>query len=128
MGGGGPEPMPRTILPEKPWVRVKPRPAERRFAFLMHPLNHASAVELDRSLNYLDDASLETVVRNLSGLVEPFVVNQGRIVSATGETIYGEFITLPRTAEALSQMRRKEAAEYVRCALHLARDRGAMMV
>ena len=59
-------------------------------------------------------------MQNVSGLVEPFVVNHGRVVSATGETIYGEFITLPRTAEVLSQMRRKEAAAYVRapCTSH----------
>src|SRR5208337_3696200 len=64
----------------------------------------------------------------VAGLVEPFVVSHGRVVSTTGETIYGEFITLPRTAEELAGMRRKEAADYVRGALHLARDRGAQLV
>src|SRR5581483_97032 len=68
------------------------------------------------------------VVRNVSTLVEPFVVSHGRVQSATGETVFGEFITLPRTAEELSNMRRKEAADYVRHAVRLARDRGAQMV
>jgi acetylornithine/succinyldiaminopimelate/putrescine aminotransferase/predicted amino acid dehydrogenase len=118
----------RTIEPEKPWVRVQPQSSERRFAFLMHPITHASAVDLDPSLAYLDDGSLKSVVRNVSGLVEPFAVSHGRVKSATGETVYGEFIALPRTAEEFSQMRRKEASDYVRAAVHLARDRGAQMV
>ncbi len=121
---GRAEALPATVSVPKPWVRVRPQPAERRFAFLMHPLEYANAVDLDPSLAYLDEASLETVVRNVAALVEPFVVSQGRIVSTTGETIYGEFITLPRTAEELAGMHRKEASEYVRRALHLARDRG----
>ncbi|HWG45990.1 MAG TPA: aminotransferase class III-fold pyridoxal phosphate-dependent enzyme [Gemmataceae bacterium] len=118
----------RSMPLPKPWLEVKPRPAERRFAFLMHPLDYANAVDFDPSLAYLDAKSLETVVRKVAPFVEPFVVSHGRVVSATGETIYGEFITLPRTAEELARMRRKEAIEYVRKALHLARDRGAQLV
>ncbi len=125
---GRPEPLPRKAPAEKPWVQVKRQPDERRFAFLMHPLDYANAVDLDPTLGYLDGQSLERVVQRVSALVEPFVVSHGRIVSRTGETIYGEFITLPRTAEELAHMRKKEATEYVRRALHLARDRGAQMV
>ncbi len=47
-------------------------------------------------------SSLEQVFRKVSGLVDPFVVSHGRVVAKTGETIYGEFITLPRTAEQLA--------------------------
>ena len=125
---GQPQPLVWATPPEKPWVQVKPRPAERRFAFLMHPLDYGNAVDFDSSLAYLDDHSLEEVVRNVSGLVDPFVVSHGRVVAKTGETIYGEFITLPRTAEQLAGMRKEDAAAYVRGALHLARDRGAEMV
>jgi acetylornithine/succinyldiaminopimelate/putrescine aminotransferase/predicted amino acid dehydrogenase len=125
---GHAEPLPRTAAPEKRWVKVHHQAGERRFAFLMHPLDYANAVDLDPSLGYLDRASLEEVFRNVSGLVEPFVVSHGRVVSATGETIYGEFITLPRTAEELATLPKKEAIEYVRRALHLARDRGAQLV
>jgi len=125
---GRPCPPARSMPLPKPWLEVKPRPAERRFAFLMHPLDYANAVDFDPSLAYLDAQSLETVVRKVAPFLEPFVVSHGRVVSATGETIYGEFITLPRTAEELARMRRKEAIEYVRGALHLARDRGAQLV
>ncbi len=114
--------------PARPWVQIKPRPAERRFAFLMHPLDYTNAVDFDPSLTYLDDRSLEQFVENASWLVDPFVASHGRVVANTGETIYGEFITLPKTAEQLAAMRKKEAAAYVRGALHLARDRGAEMV
>jgi predicted amino acid dehydrogenase len=114
--------------PEKPWVQIRPRQGERRFGFLMHPLDYANAIDFDPSLKYLDGESLDTVVKKVSGLVQPFVVSHGRIVSATGETIYGEFITLPRTAAELAQMRRREAIEYVRGAVQLARERGAQMV
>jgi acetylornithine/succinyldiaminopimelate/putrescine aminotransferase/predicted amino acid dehydrogenase len=125
---GWPCPPARSTPLSRSWLEVKPRPAERRFAFLMHPLDYANAVDFDPSLAYLDKRSLETVVRKVAPFVEPFVVSHGRVVSATGETIYGEFITLPRTAEELARMRRKEAIEYVRGALHLARDRGAQLV
>ena len=94
----------------------------------MHPLDYGNAVDFDSSFAYLDDHSLEEVVRRISGLVEPFVVSHGRVVAKTGETIYGEFITLPRTAEQFVEMRKEDAADYVRAALHLARDRGAEMV
>ncbi len=125
---GQSQPLVWATPPEKPWVQVKPRPAERRFAFLMHPLDYGNAVDLDSSLAYLDDRSLEQVVRKVSRLVDPFVVSHGRVVAKTGETIYGEFITLPRTADQLAGMRKEDAAAYVRSALHLARDRGAEMV
>jgi predicted amino acid dehydrogenase len=125
---GQAQPLPRVTRPKKPWVQVKPRPAERRFAFLMHPLDYSNAVDFDSSLAYLDDRSLEEVVGKVSGLVDPFVVSHGRVVAKTGETIYGEFITLPRTADQLAGMRREDASAYVRGALHLARDRGAEMV
>jgi len=125
---GEPQPLVWATPPEKPWVTVKPQPAERRFAFLMHPLDYGNAVDFDSSLAYLDDQSLEEVVRNVSGLAEPFVVSHGRVVAKTGETVYGEFITLPRTADELAAMPKEEAAACVRSALHLARDRGAEMV
>ena len=82
----------------------------------------------DSSLAYLDDRSLKDVVRRIAGLVDPFVVSHGRVVAKTGETIYGEFIALPQTAEQLAAMPKEDAAVYVRRALHLARDRGAEMV
>ena len=125
---GEPQPLVWATPPKMPWVAVKPRPAERRFAFLMHPLDYGNAVDFDSSLAYLDDQSLEEVVRNVSGFADPFLVSHGRVVAKTGETIYGEFITLPKTADELAGMRKEDAAACVRGALHLARDRGAQMV
>jgi acetylornithine/succinyldiaminopimelate/putrescine aminotransferase/predicted amino acid dehydrogenase len=125
---GRPRPLPTAPAPEKPWFRIKPRPEERRFAFLMHPLEHANAVDFDPSLACLEDAVLEGAWEQISGFLEPFVVSQGRIVSKSGETIYGEFITIPRTAKELAGMDRKQSTEHVRTALHLAKKRGAQMV
>ena len=122
------QPLVWATSPAKSWVQVKPRPAERRFAFLMHPMEYGNAVDFDLSLAYLDDHSLEDVVRKVSGLVEPFVASHGRVVAKTGETIYGEFIILPKTAEQLAGMRKEDAAAYVRGAVRLGRDRGAEMV
>ena len=125
---GKPQPLAWAPPSSKRWVDVTPRPAERRFAFLMHPLDYGNAVDFDSSLAYLDDRALEEVFRKVSGLVDPFVSSHGRVVAKTGESIYGEFITLPRTAEQLARMPKEEAVAYVRRALHLARDRGAEMV
>jgi predicted amino acid dehydrogenase len=91
-------------------------------------LDYGNAVDFDSSLAYLDDHSLEDVVLKVSGIADPFVMSHGRVVAKTGETIYGEFITLPKTAEQLAAMRKEDAAAYVRGALHLARDRGAEIV
>jgi acetylornithine/succinyldiaminopimelate/putrescine aminotransferase/predicted amino acid dehydrogenase len=110
------------------WVRVEPQPTERRFGFLMHPLDFASFAEFDPSLEQLSPSLLENTVRDMSDMMESFVHSRGRVVSKTGATAYGEFVTLPWTAEQLAQMRRKQAIGQVRKALHLARDRGAQLV
>src|SRR5207248_916956 len=111
-----------------PWVHVKPCPAERRFAFLLHPLDYTGAIDFDRSLAHLFSESLEDVVHNVTSAMEPFVMSHGRVVSKTGDTVYGEFITLPRTTQQLVDMPRREAIAYVRKAVHMARERGAQMV
>jgi acetylornithine/succinyldiaminopimelate/putrescine aminotransferase/predicted amino acid dehydrogenase len=123
-----PRPAGSPVGPRPAWVDVRPRPDERRFAFLLHPLDLKSLVDFDPSLAALSGESLDEVSRNLSGLLEPFVLSHGRVVSRTGTTAYGEFITLPWTAKQLAAMRRKEAIEHVRGALRLAKDRGAQMV
>ncbi len=64
----------------------------------------------------------------MSEMLVPFVHSRGRVVSKTGATAYGEFVTLPWTAEQLAKMRKKQAIAHVRSALHLARDRGAELV
>jgi acetylornithine/succinyldiaminopimelate/putrescine aminotransferase/predicted amino acid dehydrogenase len=114
--------------PQKPWVAVRPREDERRFAFLLHPLDLKSMADFDPSLSVLPDEALEQVSQNFSGILEPFVLSRGRVRSAMGATAYGEFITLPWTAAQLAAMRRKDAMEHVRGAVRLAKRRGAQLV
>ncbi len=128
ISAGRPLPAMRPARADRSWVQAIPRPAERRFAFLMHPLDHSGIVDLDPTLARLEDHTLERVFDTASSMLDPFVMSHGRVVAKTGETIYGEFITLPRTAQQLVQMSQAEAAAYVRAALHLARDRGAQLV
>ncbi len=110
------------------WAGVEPQPTERRFAFLMHPLDFSSFADFDPSLDQLSQSTLANTARDMSELMEPFVLSRGRVVSKTGATAYGEFVTLPWTAEQLAKMRKKQAIAHVRSALHLARDRGAELV
>jgi len=110
------------------WTRVRALPSEPRFGFLLHPLDTKSFVDFEPSLARLSQENLKTVAGNLSGLVEPFVLNRGRVVSQAGDAAYGEFVTLPWTAEQMSKMRRKEAIERVRGAVQLAKSRGAQMI
>jgi acetylornithine/succinyldiaminopimelate/putrescine aminotransferase/predicted amino acid dehydrogenase len=110
------------------WASVEPQPGERRFAFLMHPLDFSSFADFDPSLDQLSPSTLANTARDMSDLMEPFVLSRGRVVSKTGATAYGEFVTLPWTADQLAKMRKKQAIAHVRKALHLARERGAELV
>jgi predicted amino acid dehydrogenase len=71
---------------------------------------------------------LEDLAQRLTGLVDPFVHSQTRIVSATGESIYGEFIVIPWTAKQMMELPREKVMKEVRSALELAKSRGAQMV
>jgi acetylornithine/succinyldiaminopimelate/putrescine aminotransferase/predicted amino acid dehydrogenase len=118
-------PPPRMVEQER---LVEPRVGERRFAFLLHPLDAGSFVDYDPSLGILSRTNLEDLQKRLSGLVEPFVLNGARVVSTTGESIFGEFIVVPRTAREMVDLPRAQVAAEVRAALDLARSRGAQMV
>ncbi|HEX4149074.1 MAG TPA: aminotransferase class III-fold pyridoxal phosphate-dependent enzyme, partial [Pirellulales bacterium] len=117
---------PPAVIEKEPVV--EPRANEKRFAFLMHPLNAESLADFDPSLAQLSLGDLENLQKRLSGLVEPFVLNETRIVSATGESIYGEFIIVPRTAREMVELPRAQVAAEVQAAMELARSRGAQMV
>lgn len=106
----------------------EPKDGERRFAFLLHPLDAGSFVDYDPSLGILSRPNLEDLQKRLSGLVDPFVLNGARVVSKTGESIFGEFIVVPRTAREMVDLPRAQVASEVRAALDLARSRGAQMV
>ena len=53
---------------------------------------------------------------DVSTLIDPFVLSRARVTSKSGQTIYGEFITLPWTAAQMAAMPRQEAAAGVRAA------------
>src|SRR5262249_30287110 len=52
----------------RPWLGVTPKPGQRRFAFLMHPLEDRSALDFDPSLGHLFSESLAEVMRSFSSL------------------------------------------------------------
>ena len=109
-------------------MNIEPLPGERRFAFLMHPLDADSMVDFDPNLSGLSPQTLANLTERLSGLVEPFVLSQARIVSTTGESIRGEFVIVPRTAQQLLDLPREQASAEVQAAMELAQSRGAQMI
>ena len=47
----------------------------------------------------MTDEQLEDISSRWNDMVEPFVVSSTTIVSKTGQSAYGEFIVVPRTAD-----------------------------
>jgi acetylornithine/succinyldiaminopimelate/putrescine aminotransferase/predicted amino acid dehydrogenase len=103
-------------------------PAEGRFAFLVHPLDLENYSDFDASLSAFSHDELKSLTSKWNTLVEPFVIAQTRIVSTAGASAYGEFVVVPRTAEELMELPRKEAFELVKAAVDLAAQRGARIV
>lgn len=103
-------------------------PDEGRFAFLIHPVNVRNYAEFDTSLAVFSDDDLLRLAQRWNDLVEPFLVAQTRITSATGATAYGEFIGVARTADELLNMPQEQALAEVKAAIDLARSRGARVV
>jgi len=110
--------------------RVSPTgdPAEGRFAFLVHPIDLHNYHEFDKSLRAFSDESLRELASRWNNLVEPFVLSETRVVSATGATAFGEFIAVPRTSEDLLEGAREDVMATLRDAVGLARERGARIV
>jgi acetylornithine/succinyldiaminopimelate/putrescine aminotransferase/predicted amino acid dehydrogenase len=108
--------------------RIEPVEGEGRFAFLLHPLEYHNYADFDLSLAPLSPDELAGATRDLSVLIDPFVISRARVVSSAGRTSYGEFISLLSTAADLAAMPRREASGLVRQAVHLAKSRGAQLV
>ena len=113
----------------------QPKPApdpadagEGRFAFLVHPLDLRNYTEFDRSLEPYTEEELQRLSDQFNSLMEPFVIGTTRVVSATGQRAYGEFVVVPRTTRQLIDGPRKENLAVVADAVALARDRGARIV
>ncbi len=109
-------------------LACEPQIGERRFAFLVHPLELMSAGDFDPTLAWLPKPELEDIAQRLTDLVDPFILSHARIHSETGESIYGEFIVIPRTAEQLAEMPRDDAMAIVREGVEIAHNRGAQIV
>src|SRR5690606_33910451 len=84
--------------------------------------------EFDPSFQPYTEEELERLSSRFNGLMEPFVIGTTRIVSATGQRAYGEFVVVPRTTRQLVEGPRRENLAVVAAAVELARDRGAGIV
>jgi acetylornithine/succinyldiaminopimelate/putrescine aminotransferase/predicted amino acid dehydrogenase len=99
-----------------------------RFAFLIHPLTARDYANIDPSLGMLSDSQISRLAACIAENFEPFVVGDAHIVSNTGETAYGEFIIVLRTAEELTRMSYHEAMSEIRTAARIAKERGAKII
>jgi acetylornithine/succinyldiaminopimelate/putrescine aminotransferase/predicted amino acid dehydrogenase len=106
---------------------VNPQPNDGRFAFLVHPVDINNYSEFDSSLASLSPAQLEDLSSRWNDLVEPFVVSSSRITDHTGQSAYGDFICVPKTADQLLADPER-AREEISAAVQLAVDRGAKIV
>ena len=88
----------------------------------------ANYSDFDASLAVFSEEQLADLSSRWNDLVEPFVVGTTRIESNTGETAYGDFICLPRTADEFLAMDRDQAIAEIRQAIELAKERGARLV
>jgi acetylornithine/succinyldiaminopimelate/putrescine aminotransferase/predicted amino acid dehydrogenase len=126
----GAESRPSSLPAPQPRVQPTPSgdPAEGRWAFLIHPLTLQDYVDWDQSLGVLQPDELATLVDRFGDLVEPFVAGRTRIVTENGKVAYGEFITVPKTADQLMAMPHAEAIALVQKAVDVARANGAKVV
>jgi acetylornithine/succinyldiaminopimelate/putrescine aminotransferase/predicted amino acid dehydrogenase len=99
-----------------------------RFAFLMHPLTVRDYAIIDPSLSILADQQISRLADCVAENFDPFVIGDAHIVSKTGQTAYGEFIIVPRTAGELAQMPYYDAISEIRAAARTAKERGAKII
>jgi len=127
VGNRGIAPAGRTRVYRRP-EPIVPTPEDGRFAFIAHSVDANSFVDLDPSLAHADRELLEQLGNRLGDQLEPFVVGQMRVRSATGATAVGEFIGIALTARRMIEMAPEEAERLVAQAVDFARDRGARIV
>ena len=101
---------------------------DRRFAFLVHPLDEQSYADYDPTLDSLTPWELGEFAATMQGLVDPVVGNTAYIRSLDGTTVAGDFILIAHTAEQLKAMSAKDALGVLREGLELAKQRGAGIV
>ena len=108
-------------------VKVEPRPEDGRFAFLVHPVDLHNYTEFDASLGSLSPEQLADLSSRWNDMVEPFVVSSSRIVDHLGQSAYGDFICVPKTAQQLLADP-EGALQEIASAVQLAAERGAKIV
>jgi len=127
VGNRGIAPAGRSRVYRRPEA-VTPRPEDGRFAFIVHPVDANSFVDLDPSLAHADRDRLEQLGNRLGDQLEPFVIGQTRVRSATGATACGEFICVALTAQRMIELTPEQAEGLVADAVDYARQRGARIV
>lgn len=108
--------------------RVDKQEGDGHFAFLVHPVDLQNYSEFDESLAVLSQEQLQNLSSRWSDLVEPFVVSSTRIVDELGQSAYGEFICVPRTADQLLALEPEDATREIARAVELGVERGAQIV
>ena len=108
-------------------VPVTPEPTDGRFAFLVHPIDLDNYSEFDESLAALSKEQLEDLSSRWNDMVEPFVVSSTRITDQGGQSAFGDFICVPKTADQLLADP-KRALEEISTAVQLGVERGAKIV
>lgn len=103
-------------------------PKEGRFAFLIHPLDLDNYHQFDKSLSCMSDNKLQKLAKLGIEILDPFVIGRTVIQSKAGHRAYGEFITLPYTADEMLELTSNEALEVLDKALELALKGGAKLV
>lgn len=107
---------------------VEPQSQDGRFAFLVHPVDLQNYCDFDESLASLNQEQLEDLSSRWNDLVEPFVVSGVRVVDQKGQSAYGEFICVPKTADELLALDVDDATAEINQAVSLATERGAKIV
>lgn len=110
---------------EDPGIEVQTE--DGRFAFLVHPVNVQNYSDFDESLLPLSEEQLQDLSSRWNDMVEPFVISSARIVDQKGQSAYGDFICVPKTADQLLADPEK-ALEEISTAVHMATERGARIV
>lgn len=102
--------------------------ADRRFAFLLHPLDEQSYADYDPTLHLLTQQELHEFAGSMDGLIDPVVGSTAYIQSRDGTAAVGDFIMISHTAEQLKSMSANDALSVLRKGLELANRRGASIV
>lgn len=104
------------------------REKNNKFAFILHPLDKDSYLDYDKTLHSLNEDELHEFSESMSGIFDPVIGSEIKIVSNTGAIVHGDFIMVCYTANQLLSMPVNEAITELKKAVTLAIQRGAQIV